>query len=277
MALVFGLMTAMMFGVGDFLAGRVTREAPVILVVVYAQAIGALLMMPIVLAGGVPLELATVFWGALSGVSLGAAFMFYFRSLADEKMGIASALTGVASAVMPVVIGFGLGDRPGMAALIGIVLVIIAVALISQKEPASVTDVSRGAMQKALVGGLLFGLFFVFLNVPAAEQGMWGVLITMTSSFIFTAAFLSGRVNHTPATANFIKLMIPVGVLQCLGAVTFVLGVNIGLLSIVALAGAMSPVFTVLCARLIDNEQLTRVQTTGFAFALAGITLLVTG
>ncbi|SES05215.1 DMT family transporter [Salisediminibacterium halotolerans] len=277
MALLFGLLTALMLGVGDFLAGRVTREAPVVLVVVYAQLIGALVMVPIVLTSGGALELTTVFWGALSGVSLGAGFMLYFRSLADEKMGIASALTGVASAVMPVAIGFSFGERPGAAALIGIVLVIIAVALISQKEPASVTDVSRGAMQKAFVGGLLFGLFFVFLNVPASEQGMWAVLITMTSSFMFTAVFLSGRVSHTPATAGFIKLIIPVGVLQCLGAVTYVLGVNIGLLSIVALAGAMSPVFTVLCARLIDNEQLTRIQTTGFALALAGITLLVTG
>lgn len=67
------------------------------------------------------------------------------------------------------------------------------------------------------------------------------------------------------------------GLLQAAATLAFVVAVRMGLLSIIAVAGALSPAPTALMARLFQAERMSRVQLAGFFFALVGILLIVLG
>ncbi|CAM4024951.1 DMT family transporter [Alkalicoccus chagannorensis] len=276
MALLYGLITAAAFGVGDFLAGQATKKVSTFVVVLYAQAVGAVLMLPVALFSAHTFSWEAAVWGSLGGAALGLGFLLYFHALSIGKMGVVSAVTGVSSALVPIIAGLGLGEQPGSGALIGILMVVAAIGLISKKEEgAALPSTSSKVLLEALGAGLLLGLFFVFLHVPAAEEGMWAVSAAMTASFAAVAVTLLIRRENLRLTRSSLSYTTFNGILQAFGAVTYVAGVNIGLMSIVAVAGALSPIFTVLCARTLIQERLSKIQWSGFTLALAGVAVLV--
>lgn len=279
MALLLGLITAMALGVGDFIAGQVTKRVPTLIVVLYAQVFGALIMVPAAIISGHSLSFSAVIWGLLAGVSLGIGFMLYFRSLSLGKMGVVSSLTGILSAIIPVFTGLLIGERPGAGALFAVVLIVFAITFITKKEETgSETAVksNTAVLAQAALAGILIGLFFVFLHIPGAGESMWTVSFAMTGSFLPVAAILFyRRADIYRVSKNALGYILANGFLQTFATITYVLGVNIGLMSIVALAGALSPLFTVICARVIINERLNKTQIAGFVLALTGVALLV--
>ena len=50
-----------------------------------------------------------------------------------------------------------------------------------------------------------------------------------------------------------------------------------GALAVVAVLGSLYPAATVLLARIIDHEQLTRLQNIGVVVAVAGVAMIATG
>ena len=71
-------------------------------------------------------------------------------------------VTAVTGAVIPVVYAFGSGERPGTAAVAGILLAIAAIGLVSLAPGAPrAGDGGLGALPLAFAAGILFGLFYV--------------------------------------------------------------------------------------------------------------------
>ncbi|ADH97923.1 DMT family transporter [Salisediminibacterium selenitireducens] len=278
MALFLGLITAMAFGIGDFLAGQVTRRVPTLIVVLYAQLFGTVMMLIVASLTGFHMSLSSFWWGGLGGIAIGFGFLFYFKALAMGKMGVVSSVTGTLSAVVPVLTGLFLGERPGTFALVAVGIIMIAIVLISKKEVEG--DAEDGDGQKVLsfaaMAGFLIGLYFVFLHIPPETESMWTVFFTMAGSFLaVSSVLLFRRADFLTLNRTGLGYIFGNGFLQAFGTITYILGVSIGLLSIVALAGALSPLFTVLCAWLFIKEMLTVPQKWGITLALTGVVLLV--
>lgn len=68
-----------------------------------------------------------------------------------------------------------------------------------------------------------------------------------------------------------------VGLLQAFGTLAFVVAARDGMLSIVAVAGALTPIPTAICAFVFLRERSTGLQLVGIAAALAGIMLMTFG
>lgn len=202
MALLLGLITALALGVGDFIAGQVTKRVPPLIVVLYAQGFGTIIMLPVAMVSGHSLTLTAIIWGLLAGISLSIGFLFYFRSLSLGKMGVVSSITGILSAIIPVFTGLLIGERPGAWALIAVVVIILAIILITKKETVRETPVkgNSAVFAQAALAGILIGLFFVFLHIPTAGESMWTVSFTMTGSFLAVATVLLIR------RANFLRV-----------------------------------------------------------------------
>ena len=80
-------------------------------------------------------------------------------------MGVVAPVTGVGAAVIPVVVGVLLGERPAVLVWVGIVLAMPAIWLVA-REP---VRTERRRRREALVDGALAGLGFGFLFVALAQ------------------------------------------------------------------------------------------------------------
>lgn len=295
--LLFGLLTAISFGVADFLAGLVGRRMSPLTLVLYLQSIGAVVitLLAITLAGRPgALELA---WGSAAGAVLGLGFILYYRALANGTMGVIAAVTGVWTAVAPFVIGLSLGERPSTVALAGIVLVVVAIALVSGgtkadeqepiQEPEHPDRGNRGHLRQrgflacdsgilqASVAGLWLGLFFVFLDQPQSESPLWPAAAATVASALAVAALIPALRPSLKIPVKSLWVVGAVGLCQTLGTLTFVIAAREGMLSVVAVAGALTPIPTAILAFLILRERATLLQLTGIVAALAGIMMMM--
>ncbi|WP_017925442.1 DMT family transporter [Thioalkalivibrio sp. HL-Eb18] len=291
MAFFLGLLTALGFGAGDFLGGLASRRIPALVVACYSQflATGALLLIAIPMAG-LPGPQALI-WGGASGLALALGLLAYYHGLAEGSMGLVAAITGVISALVPLGVGLALGERPGMLALVGIGAIVVAIGMISggarKASPRRLDRPVRGLMAlargahpikgllDAVIAGVCFGLVFVFLDQAEAGSPLWPVVATSAVGALTLAlVMLVLRPERGMSRSTFVLLALA-GLFQAAATLAFVVAVRMGLLSIIAVAGALSPAPTALMARLFQAERMSRVQLAGFAFALAGIVLIV--
>ena len=293
MAFFLGLLTALGFGAGDFFGGLASRRIPALVVACYSQILATVALLVIALPlAGLPGTQALL-WGGASGLALALGLLAYYHGLAEGSMGLVAAVTGVISALVPLLVGLVMGEQPGPLALAGIAAIVVAIGMISggsrKASPRRLDEPVRGLMAlargehpvrglvDATIAGVCFGLVFVFLNEAEAGSPLWPVVAT---SAVGAAALLVVMLIRRPQTGmsrSTLVLLSLAGLFQAAATLAFVVAVRMGLLSIIAVAGALSPAPTALMARLFQAERMSRVQLTGFVFALAGIVLIVLG
>ena len=136
--LVFALLalaSAACYGAADFLGGLTSKRASTLAIVVVSQLAGLLLLLvafPFLPAAS-PDKMDFV-WGAVAGLTGGTGVALLYRALAIGVMAVVAPTTAVCAVVIPVLVAIGLGERPGVVTIGGIVLAIIAIALVSQSE-----------------------------------------------------------------------------------------------------------------------------------------------
>jgi len=285
MAVLFGLLAAVTYGVADFAGGQASRRANVFSVVLVSQVAGAVPLAIVVpfLAERAPAAGALV-WGAAAGIGGGTGVLFLYRGLAVGRMSVVAPITGITAASLPVVFGLATGERPGVVSMIGVAVALVSVALVSDgaSSETETADDDRAPWQQpgvlhALAAGTGFGLFFVFLDAAGDGAGVWPLVAMRCSSLVLVATIalsLRQRVKPPPGTTT---LMVLAGVLDVAANVFYLISTRFGLLSLVAVLTSMYPAVTVLMARLILNERMVRAQLVGLVLAGAAIFLIVLG
>jgi drug/metabolite transporter (DMT)-like permease len=218
----------------------------------------------------------SIAWGAAAGVCGAVALLLFYRSLAVGAMTVVAPLTAVMSAVVPVVAGIALGERPSPLALVGVLLAVVAVLLVSAEEGRLPGPrILRGpGVAGALVSGTGFGLLFVLLSRADHDTGFQPLAAARIASLALLAAVaLLGRRGLVPRGAPG-ALVVASGVGDMTANVLFVLASRLGLLSVVGVLLALYPAGTVLLALLVLKERLHRVQLAGLAIASTGVVLI---
>ena len=294
MAFLLGLLTALGYGAGDFLGGLASRRAPALVVACYSQLlVTAPLLGVALLLAGLP-GASALWWGGASGVAMALGLLAYYRGLAEGSMGLVAAVTGVLSALVPLAAGLALGERPGWLALTGIVSIVVAIALVSggarEASPRDLDAPVRGGdthghrgphpllgVFDGMIAGVAFGAVFVFLDQAAEGSALWPVVMAGgVGGLVLLGVMLWHRPDRHMARSTLVLIALA-GLLQGLATLAFVVAVRIGLLSVIAVAGALSPAPTALLARFFQAERMSRLQLAGFGFALVGIVLIVRG
>src|SRR5206468_7118538 len=133
---VLGLAAAVLYGVGDFAGGIASRRHTAITVLLLSYPVGALLMAAMLpLFGGHNDAKATVY-GVAGGAAglLGVVLMYSLMTVAP--INVISPVTAVLAAIVPVVVGVIIGERPHVTAWSGIALGLSAVVLVSRTTEA---------------------------------------------------------------------------------------------------------------------------------------------
>ena len=276
MGVLLAALSAVVYGLADYSGGKATRLASAWTVTASSQMAGlvtVLLCLP--LAWGDGPNLRVVALGACGGVAGATGLMLLYHALAHGTMSVVSPVAAVSAAVVPFVFGVvALGQRPGVAALVGIAGALVAIALVSASGHGARDAHALRTIQWAIGAGIGFGTFYVFLDRAGGDAGVWPLVGARPVS-IALAALVARRARQPVIVPRGVwRLAAPAGAMDMGANLLFLLATSYGDVSITAVVASLYPVSTVAMARAVDHERLRPVQAAGLVVALIALGLI---
>jgi drug/metabolite transporter (DMT)-like permease len=275
-AILLAGLSALMYGTADFCGGMGARKSPLFSVLVLSQITG--LVVATVTALAMRQDLPGVIdlaWGAVAGVCGAAGLAALYTAIASTPVAVASPVAAVTGAIIPVLLGIGLGDRPGTLAWAGIVLAFPAIVLLTWAPSRRTRDplVRRAALLGATAGAG-FGLFFFAVSRTSHLSGLWPLVAARVTTVTVAALLaLFARRSLRPSRAGF-PIIVLSGAIDMCANIAFLMATRIGMLSLVAVVTSLYPAPTVLLAWLVLRERMTALRVAGLALAVAGVALI---
>ena len=280
MSVLIALAGALAYGISDFVGGLASRREAALRVLLLSYPVGVLLIAALLPLAPGRLDAATLAWSAAAGLAGAAGVVLLYLGLATGPMGVVAPLTAVASAVLPVVVGIALGERPPLLAYGGVALALLGVVLVSRgpahdpaEDPAH-DRVTLRVVGVALLAGVGFGLYFVLLAQAPDGSGSWPLLVSRLASALAVTALAVGTGRAGRLTGRVTALAVTAGALDAAANLAYLLAVRQGLLSLVAVVVALYPAATILLARLVLGERTGRAQRVGLAVAAGSVALI---
>jgi len=276
MTILLSLLAALSYGLADFCGGLASKRGSAWGVALVASVTGAVLVLTMsVFLGGGPTA-ADLWWGAAAGVGNGFGTAFLYRGLASGRMGVVAPVSGVGAAVIPVVVGVLLGERPALLVWLGIVLAIPAIWLVARDPAGSGAAAPGGALDGALAG-LGFGFLFVALAQVSEDSGLLPLAVNqaVAAVVIVLVATLLGQSSRPHPSAAFGGML--AGVLGALATVCFLLATREGFLSVASVVTSLYPAVTVVLAASVLGEHVHRAQAAGLLMCALAVSLVAAG
>lgn len=280
MAALLALLSSLAWGTSDFMGGLAARRVGAIRVLAVSYPAGAVLitLLALVVIPG-RWSWTTVGIGVIAGSVGAVAIGLLYAALARGQMGIISPITAVLSGAVPVVVGIALGESLSALALAGVVVAGLAVVLVS-REPGPHRRTPVRAVALAIGSGMAIGVYLSVLGTAPADSGIWVATMGRWFSTVFVVGILLVLVLRqggasADARGSFPwSLALAAGALDALANAVFQLAAQRGLLAIVAVIGSLYPAATVVLARVLLKETMSRVQLLGVVLALAAASTL---
>jgi drug/metabolite transporter (DMT)-like permease len=277
--IVFGLASAIAYGIGDFSAGYASRGSRVLTVLLISQFFGLVgLFLLAMIFGETSLTPHDFAVGAGAGV-IGLIGLFgLYRGLAMGQMSIVAPITAVLSTAIPVLFSAVTQSLPSPLQIVGFVLAVLGVYFIS-RPPADSVKPSLTALVLAVIGGTGFGVFYVLLaQIQEAVVFLPLVAARLTSVTLMIIAVLSQSRFNQQWFVRPVRRVLPIiaiaGVMDAAGNALFVLAEQSGRLDIASVLASLYPVATVVLAFLLLRERLTRWQAFGMLIVFAALPLI---
>jgi len=271
-AVVFGLVSAITWGAGDFSGGMAVKRSNPYGVVISAHAVSLVLLSALALVLGEPVPpLQDWLWGAAAGLGGGMGLVLLYTALASGRMSVAAPVSALVAAALPVLVGVYSAGLPDWATMIGFALALAAVWLISGGVG---IKLQFGALRLPLLTGVGFGLFFIFLHEGSSVSVLWAVAAMRIASIISLLVFCAiTRQPWIPSRDSLVPILFS-SVLDTVGNVFYALSAQSGRMDVAAVLGSLYPGSTVLLAWFILKESVSRLQVIGILAALIAIVLI---
>ena len=276
MFLILAVGAAVTYGIADYAGGRATRNGPAESVTFIGQLTALILLLIVVPLTGAPLpSINDWVWSGLGGLGGAIALLAFYRAMSRGAMTVIAPVSAVVGLSIPVIIGLLQGERPAVIAYPGILIAVIAVALVGDVLDRHNLPTSWRTIGLAGLAGVGFGLIFVCLAQTSTDSGLWP-LVGQRLISVPTVALVAVVLKHrTRLQGNVLRLALLSGILDTTANGLYLISVRNGLLSLVAVITALYPVSTVVLALRFDHERLHRSQAAGLV--LAAISLVMVG
>ena len=303
-----GLLAALTWGAADFAGGLTTRQAAPYRVVLVAHGASLALLAGFALHTPAVLAPGALVRALLSGAAGGAALMVFYEALAMGAMGLAAALAGLLTAVLPVLLALRTEGTPPPAQVAGFAVAALAIVLIAYAPPIPGAAPSRRALLLATVAGLGFGLQLVWLHSAAAAARpapgsrayapvLWTLLLSRLGGALTAGTVWAGsaagraigsRVDRAASlplapTAQASQGVLPLlllaalaGLLDSTGNGLYMFSSLGGRLDVAAVLASLYPGATIALAAIFLHERATRLQAIGMGCALVAVGLIAT-
>ncbi|MGI9600684.1 MAG: EamA family transporter [Acidimicrobiales bacterium] len=290
-AVLLATLAALSYGASDFTGALASKETEPALVTVAMQVVSlAALVVMVLIFPPAERTMVDLAWGGLAG--LGAAFGLttFYRALALGPMSTAAALTALVSAALPVMAGLALGDEVPAITLVGISIAVPAAVLVSaagsgMHGASNTTPRERVVARRdqnrtralSVAAGVGFAVFFVALSRTSEDAGLYPLLGARVASIAALSLTLTLSHRWAPIARHLWPIIIVTGLLDFAANSLYLLAVREGSLTWVAAISSLYPISTVLLARIVLGERLTRVQIAGFSMAGVALALVAIG
>jgi drug/metabolite transporter (DMT)-like permease len=270
-------VSAALFGAADFIGGLSARRLSAQVTTAMAQSTGLAVVLGAALVVRGTASAGDLAWGASAGVGGGLGILLLYWAFTVGPMSVVAPLSAAVSAAVPVVAGIAMGERPGMIATVGVCLALPAVVLIGRQEGADDTPTdTRRALTATIAAGLCFGWLLISLSRTSSASGMWPLVTGRATSagllVVIALAFRASR-RGIQRDAGAAGLAVAAGVTDSLAFTGLLVATRSGLLSLVGVISALYPASTIVLARLLLHERLSRAQVAGLC--LAGVAMVL--
>jgi drug/metabolite transporter (DMT)-like permease len=273
----FGLASAATWGGSDFVGGLGARRAPALLVVISGHVVSLLILLAICLG----LHLAvpgshSLLFAALGGFEGSLALAIFYRALAMGAMGLTAALTGLLTALIPVLFSLFHDGLPTPLIAAGLAMGLVAIWLITHTGQTRQTGQSSAPTAALLLGalaGIGFGTQLTLFKLASSGGILWVMTSARAAGAVAMLLVLAVRPPRAP-WHGFWLTGISAGLLDTIGNLFYIQATRLGRLDIAALVCSLYPAGTILLAALVLHERPTPRQIAGMTLALAAVALL---
>jgi drug/metabolite transporter (DMT)-like permease len=271
--IAFGLAAASSWGAGDFCGGLAARRTHVYGVVILSQTVGlALLILLALLLAELPPALSDILLGAVAGLAGTVGLVALYRGLAIGPMGVVAPMAAIATVILPLIYGLFLEGIPALPQLLGFALALCAVWLITRPGRGARIEVRHLALP--LIAGLGFGVFLILIDHVSAAAVLWPLAAARAASIPALLIFSALARHPVKPVSSLIPFVALVGLFDTGGNAFYALAARAGRLDIAAVLGSLYPAMTVVLARLVLKERLSRQQGVGLVLALLSVALI---
>lgn len=274
MSQILSLAAAVLYGVADFSGGLASRTMRAVGVAAWSQLLGVpLLVVGLLVVPATAVTADDLVFGGLAGVFGIVGLVALYGALAAGTMSIVSPLTSALTALIPVVWGLLSGESITTLRWFGILLALVAVALIaSDRRSARLTP---DVVARAVVASLGFAAFFIALDQTSEASGLWPLVAGRAVSIplLFAVAIATTAVAFPPR--RVLPVVAAAGIGDVAANISILLALQRGPLGISVVLSSLYPAVTALTAIVILRERPTTTQAIGVVLAMTAAVLLV--
>lgn len=283
MGIVWGVLAACFWGLGDFLITHLTRRVGTTIALVTIQIFSLLAWVLWVAAKQAPPGGDAGLWGIVAATAIChvAGLVFVYRAFEIGTLSIVSPISA-GFAVVTAVLALAAGERPPLIALAGSALLILGVVL-ATRSPADpeAPRASLAGVPEAILSALAFGtMFWMFSFFVEPKLGFAWPLILLKSMAVGSSVIVLMRRKGKGEGLTFsvrpavILLAVGAAVADTLAWLTYIRGTMTNYATIVTALASLFSVVTVLLAWRFLRERLAVHQWAGIGVILVGILLV---
>ena len=276
LSILFGLLSALTWGAGDFAGGIVSRRAGIYRAAFYGELTGILYLVIMLAIVREALPAWPVWALSASAGAIGAVgLLLLFKSLVDGQMSVAAPVSALMTAILPVIASTLTEGLPGLTKYFGFALALAAIWLISKGEGhQKELHLHLADLRLPLLAGVCFGIYFILMHQGSRSVIIWPMVAARSagSVVLFFCAAASHQLHWPDRQAARLVLLNAAG--DIAGNTFYILAGQTGRLDVAAVLGSLYPGTTVLLAGMLLHERLNRSQWAGIFAALGAIALM---
>jgi len=184
--------------------------------------------------------------------------------------------TPARAALLPVIVGVSIGERPSALVWVGIAAAFPAIWFVS-REPVSAEPAGGSGLMDGVLAGLGFGMLFVALSRVSEDAGLVPLALNQAvGGLVIIAVAVSLQQPWLPREGRA-ALGVISGLLGAVATGLFMVASRDGNLTVTAVIVSLYPACTVLLAALVLRERVHRAQAAGLALCAVSVVLVAAG
>jgi drug/metabolite transporter (DMT)-like permease len=270
----FGLLTALLIGLGDLFGRRVLIRSSPITSAAALQGFGAVTMaLSLLIWRGKP-EYRDLALGAASGLGFATGLFCYYFSLKNMTSAVVAPVTAVIATCVPFLWVLAIGQGVSHLTSIGVVVALVGLVMVTTDR--EVAGRIKSGVLWALSSGLGYGFGVTVLLNVTTNGGTWVLASQRLLAFaVMVPVAMTARASLTAPPGTRLAGLVG-GVFAGSASITCFLGLQFDPLATVV-AMSLFPDFSVLVGVFAYSDQASARQAWGIAMTVVGTGAVVGG